>query len=278
MRIVSWNMNHCLRSPDLRQRAWEYLRDELKADIALVQESVPPADVISAYRPIDATNPRLDWGSAVVSFRPDIILKARPRVPLADCYTVSIKGDQVPDSHPGASAVADVVDPQGQFYFTAVSLYGQWEAIPDGRIYACARLHRMISDLTNILATSSRRPLLLAGDFNVTTQIASSNQTQAETDGAIAVFGRLKAWGLADCFELTRSSRPPLDGCTCPDPKPCTHVRTLRLRNRQDSRPTQLDYAFVSKNLAPKLQRCQVVHTDQAWSLSDHSPVVVDLA
>jgi hypothetical protein len=85
MRVVSWNMNHCLRSHDARRRAWDYLRDELRADLAFVQEASPPEAFTSVFRPIDATYPQLAWGSAVISFRPDLVLKGRPRVPLADC-------------------------------------------------------------------------------------------------------------------------------------------------------------------------------------------------
>ncbi len=277
MRVVSWNMNHCMRSKPARKRAWDYLRDDLRADLAIVQEASPPEVFTSVYRPIDATNPRLAWGSAIVSLRPNLVLRARPRVPLAECYTKSVTADQLPDSHPGACAVADVLNAKGRLRFTAVSLYGQWEAIADGRIYSCARLHRMISDLTGVFATARRRPVVLAGDFNVTTQIAYSRQTQAETDGAAAVFTRLRAWGLSDCLAITRSSRSRLSECTCPDGDGCSHVQTFRLKNRADSRPTQLDYAFVSDSLVSKLARCEVVQDAAAWKLSDHCPLVLEL-
>ncbi len=270
-------MNHCMRSHDARRRAWDYLRDDLRADLALVQEASPPEVFPSVYRPVDATNPRLAWGSAVVSLRSDLVVRARPRIPLADCYTTAVTDDQLPDSHPGACAVADVVDAEGQLHFTAVSLYGQWEAIADGRIYSCARLHRMISDLTGVFATSRRRPIVLAGDFNVTTQIAYSGQTQAETDGAAAVFTRLRAWGLADCLAISRANRPRLPECTCPDGDACSHVQTFRLKNRADSRPTQLDYVFVSDALVSKVGGCEVVHAAAAWELSDHCPLVLEV-
>jgi hypothetical protein len=86
-----------------------------------------------------------------------------------------VTGDQLPDSHPGACAVADVVDAKGRLRFTAVSLYGQGESIADGRIYSWARLHRMISDLTGVFVTARQRRVILAGDFNVTTQISDSS-------------------------------------------------------------------------------------------------------
>jgi hypothetical protein len=266
-----------MRSSDVRRRAWEYVRDGLNADLALVQEASPPQTLTSVYRPIDSTKRSLQWGSAVVSFRPDLMLKARPRVALADCHTNGVRDDQLPDSHPGACAVADVLDGKGRMILTAISLYGQWEAIADGRIYSCARLHRMVSDLTGVFATARRHPLLVAGDFNVTTQIAYAGQTQAETDGAAAVFARLRSWGLVDCIAKTRADRPRLRGCTCPESNNCSHVQTFRLKNRADSRPTQLDYAFVSAGLAPKLRACNVVDTPAAWALSDHCPLVLEL-
>lgn len=79
MRVVSWNMNHCMRSSHARTQAWEYLRDELRADLALVQETLPPKAFKSVYRAIDENNPRLNWGSAVVALRPEVSLHARTR-------------------------------------------------------------------------------------------------------------------------------------------------------------------------------------------------------
>ena len=256
MRIVTWNMNHCMRSISARTEAWEYLRDGLRADIALVQEASPPQHLRSVYRPIDQNNSCLNWGSAVVALNPDVSLYPRKRVPLADCYLKAPAKGELPDSHPGACAVADVSVANSQFSFVAISLYGQWEEMPGGGpIYACIRLHRMLSDLTDVFATSWRNSVVLAGDLNVTTQVAYEGQTQADTDGAKAVFARLRAWGLRDCLDRTFTGRSPLAGCTCPDANTCSHVQTFRLRNRVDSRPTQLDYSFASPAMITRLAR-----------------------
>lgn len=161
--------------------------------------------------------------------------------------------------------------------FTAISIYGQWEEMPGGGpIYACARLHRMISDLTHVFATSRRNPVVIAGDLNITTQVAYEGQTDVDSDGAAAVFARLRSWGLRDCLERSFTARAPLAGCTCPDASTCSHVQTFRLKNRVDSRPTQLDYAFASPSMVSWLTRSQVVHDDAAWQLSDHCPVILD--
>lgn len=80
-------MNHGRRSPEQRRKGWEYLRETLRADLALVQEASPPPGPPSVYRPIDCDNPSLNWGSAVVALREDLILHPRKRVPLSECYT-----------------------------------------------------------------------------------------------------------------------------------------------------------------------------------------------
>lgn len=277
MRIVSWNMNHCMRSPALRTQAWEYLRDALHADVVLVQEASPPPKLRSVYRPIDPKNKSLNWGSAVVALRADISLHPRKRVALADCYFKTPEKGELPDSHPGASAVADVLVGNGKLAFTAVSLYGQWEEMPGGgALYACARLHRMMSDLTDVFAASRRKPVVVAGDLNITTQIAYEGQTQTDTDGAAAVFARLRAWGLTDCLGRAFTGNSPMADCTCGGGDACTHVQTFRLKNEAASRPTQLDYAFASQPLVPRLIRSQVVHDNEAWRLSDHCPLVLE--
>ena len=186
--------------------------------------------------------------------------------------------DTLPDSHPGACAVADVLDAYGQPLFTAISLYGQREMMPGGKtMYACARVHRMVSDLTGVLAASRRHPVVLAGDLNVTTQGATSPRTQPEADGAAAVFARLRAWRLVDCIARTRASRPRLANCTCVDGEACSHVQTYRHNNHANSNPTQLDYVFASESIISTLNECRVIDAAAAWELSDHCPTLLEL-
>lgn len=279
MRIVSWNLNHWARPANLRARAWEYLRDGLEADVALTQESVPPPDLNAdrrVYRPLHDTHPRYQWGTAVVAVSPGITVRERRRVPLREWDLGERKDGALPESHPGASAVADIIDANGKRRCTAVSFYGQWEGVADRqRYYSCAKVHRILSDLTGILATVRKQPLLVAGDFNLTTQIAYDGQTRAETEGAAAAFARIQAWGLSDLVRQTRDSRSQLASCTCPAPAGCGHIQTYRHANKVGSRPIQLDYAFVSPALASA--RCLVVHDDEAWGLSDHCPIVIEI-
>lgn len=112
----------------------------------------------------------------------------------------------------------------------------------------------MLSDLTGVLASARRHPVVLAGDLNLTTQFPSSTPTQADRQAvaaADAVFARLHAWGLVDCLCRTYKNRPRLERCTCLSTSPCSHVQTFRSNNRADSTPTQLDYAFLSNHFRP---------------------------
>ncbi len=259
MRVVSWNMNRLGRSEEGHRKAWQYLRSDLGADVALVQESAPPSDVTGAvYRPIgDAP---YNWGSAVVALRPGLSLGGYERIPLADSLFRGLGAGELPDSHPGASAVADI-SLNGVYLFTAVSMYAQWEMLPgSSSMYGGPRLHRMLSDLTGVLARSGRRPVLLAGDFNVTSQ--GSRQPENE---AAAVFARLRTWGLSSC-PLTAGR---VDGCDCPEGENCRHVQTFRTG-------TQLDYIFASPPLANRMTG-RADHSSAAWQLSDHCPLVMDI-
>jgi exonuclease III len=168
------------------------------------------------------------------------------------------------------------VDAEGNFQLTAITLYGQWEVLPDGSMESSSRVHRILSDLTGVLVKAPRTAIMLAGDFNLSTQHNGSRQSRAAAEVADVVFARLRAWGLTDCAAHTRASRTRLDGCMCREGDDCAHVQTFRSGNRLDSAPTQLDYAFSSPSLISKLTGCEVVHDEAAWALSDHCPIVLE--
>ena len=276
MRIVSWNMNHARRSIQARKDAWAFLREELRADLVLAQEASPPPGSNAVYRAIDQKDRNYRWGSAIVALNPALALKAPKRVVAPNCYSRAPKSDELPDTHPGACAVADVLGKGGRRLFTAISLYGQWEMMPGGKdMSASARVHRMLSDLTGILAYPRRGPVVLAGDLNLTTQCSEDPRAIVAAKEAAVVFQRLRTWQLVDCVAAMGESRQRLPACVCLD-RPCSHIQTYRHNNSVRSNPTQFDYSFVSAALQPALTKCEIVDTEAAWRQSDHCPILLE--
>jgi hypothetical protein len=106
LRVASWNMNHWrqpTRPDDTRAQAWTFLRHELRPDVALLQETVPPASIGRSsfvYREIADYRP---WGSAVVT-RDGLALEevwavktrfSRRRFQLANTFPGSVAVDGV---------------------------------------------------------------------------------------------------------------------------------------------------------------------------------------
>jgi hypothetical protein len=105
-------------------------------------------------------------------------LRAPKHVPLDRCYLTPCAAGELPDSHPGGSAVAHVLDQKQNVLLTVASLYGQWEMRPGSKdMDATPRLHRMLSDLTSVFA-NSKIPIVLGGDWNISTQGAKSQETK----------------------------------------------------------------------------------------------------
>src|SRR4051812_9398551 len=64
--VVSWNLNSWQRSkPGAKEETWEFLRDELHADVALVQEASPPPFEHTLVGQLD-TGRRMRWGAGIV--------------------------------------------------------------------------------------------------------------------------------------------------------------------------------------------------------------------
>ena len=133
------------------------------------------------------------------------------------------------------------------------------------------RVHRLLSDLTPLLDSSSTRGVVLAGDLNVSTQWLGPHRVRHRN-----VLERFATLGLVDCLGLQRPPRPRLEGCPCED-VPCNHVRTQR--HPKSPVPWQTDYVFVSESLAPCVVSCSAVDGGEPdpWQFSDHCPLVLEL-
>jgi exonuclease III len=252
-RVVSWNMSHWQETPGQRADAWNYL-SSLKADFALLQETVPSADLSSefcVYRS-EGIDSNRKWGSAVVSFAGHIeaVQDAKPH-----------HGTSAVNLHrtfPGSIAIAKT-----EGGLTMVSLY---TILDQG--YAITTLHRQLSDLTPLFDSSLGHRVILAGDLNISTQFPEPDRSRHRN-----ALERLLTFNLVDALSLDRPSREPLKDCPCGD-EPCLHVQTQR--HGRSKIPWQNDYFFVSREIVPTVRACYPNNDGYPWELSDHCPVILE--
>src|SRR4029453_6336750 len=163
-RVVSWNMDHWRRSVASRTAGWEFLRG-LNADYALLQETEPPQDVRADHRVYkeDGIEGKGRWGSAVVSFAGPLSKVAEAR----SLYSKSKVGKSFYKTMPGCVAVADAG--RGPLL---ISFYG---ALDEG--YTVTTVHSLLSDLTPLLDSSTKRGVVLGGDLNLSTQMKAPHRS-----------------------------------------------------------------------------------------------------
>ena len=274
MRLISWNLNQ-------RRSGWDRLTelaDEYSIDAALVQEARRPASLPDVFRTEPAVDDSDRWRvpvpranraycSAIVCLNPDVVFTPYAPTPLVDAAY-----GQLTISHPGQFAVARLGDSSG-IDLIVISMYGLWDRVSSaGDIYACASLHRAISDLSCVLFDTQAPPIVLAGDLNVWRDYGSP----AWRPRYDSVFDRLTSAGLAYAGPTRDDAEPPLLGCPCNSGDRCRHVDTFRYRAAPTAIPYQNDHVLLSRTLAGRA-RVWCVPGDDVWLHSDHRPVLIDL-
>lgn len=274
-----------------RQRAaWDYLAS-LGADVALVQEAVPPPFIDPASWPV-RSHPAPDqpdawfihpnwrrWGSAVVVFNPWIRFEPIEAVPLGSGQP-RFTG-KVWISHPGTWAGIRVTVPD-ESLITLVSGYGLMDdrhATEKAVVYSTTTVNRMLSDLTPLIDSDAGKRMIIAGDLNVGTQYADPGPDERHRWGPMhrATQARFEALGFVDCLAAgVAADRGPLIGCACGPAPACRHVRTYRHDNKPDGHPGQTDSFWATRALAASVLSCAPVDDEAAWALSDHCPVVAE--
>jgi exonuclease III len=244
-KIVTWNLNHCFRKQQFTD-AWAYLK-RLDPDVAFLQESPrPPDGEVAFWQDVWGKG----WGTAVAS-RKDTAMTEIPSVPVGGVE--ALPSGHLERSHPGAWVAARFETPGGRAV-NVVSVYGAMRKLMNGTTYATTGVHRTISDLTPLLDfRRTKTPVIMAGDFNVTPQIA-----KPDTEAHVAALDRIKAFGLVDCLGRTHGNL----------------VQTHRHGNKAGGTPWQIDWVFSSPDL--KLISCEPHAVEEAWRLSDHCPVVAE--
>ncbi len=253
LRLATWNMNHWQTPPERRAEAWGWLERDSGVNLALLQETVPPASLGRdrvVYHEIAGRRP---WGSAVVAFGAGIEVEEIWSVGGGSRYRHRLAA-----THPGSVAVARV-HLAGFAPVTAVSLYN----LLDGN--AAANLLRVTADLVPLLDSVDGDRVVLGGDLNVFGAVAQGRRTRAA-----AIFRLLDDLGLHPVGSLEHVARPtsPLD-CPCGAGGSCGHLPTWK--------GIDLDHLFVSSGLRDQVRTLTVEEGVVDRGLSDHAALVLSL-
>ena len=258
LRLVTWNLNHW-RQPmlpvDTRRAAWEYLSCGISAGVALVQEAVPPLELGRDRAVYGEIAGHRNWGSAVVALDPTVSIEPLRAVRIPWTRRRFL----LANTHPGSVAIARLVVP-GIQPITLVSVYGVLDGSP------VSTMHRVIADLVPLFDSPHGARVILGGDLNV----SSSTKDPRQIARAEAVFAAIRSLGLVEA--KSNVAHPPASppDCPCGNGGTCTHLGTWA--------NVELDHLFVSPSLASQLTTLSVDTAAVQAGLSDHAPIVLDLA
>lgn len=253
--VATWNMDHWKRTVDQRQEAWAFLQSGLGADVALLQECVPPRETPSdriLYREIAGSRP---WGSAVFAVPKSLLVEevgpVRTRYGSTHFHLLG--------TVPGTMVVAQVEIPDvGPVTF--VSVYGLID------VYSQTTMLRIVADLIPLFDSPAGERVILGGDFNVTTATTPDTPELQRYD---AVLRAVESLGLENLAETAAEKPPQLENCLC-GAEACHHLHTYG-----DHPGSQLDWLYATPGLA---RRCRTLRVERSvvGRLSDHAPVVAD--
>ena len=225
MKIVTWNLGYW-QFRHHHAGAWAYLRDEIKPDMALLQEVHPPA--LEDDENLLFEEVHNGWGTAL--------------------YGRGISLNRVAlGRYPGRVAVALAHVPSGKVFYVA-SIHAP---IIKGRVFP--HLSHIFDDIE---AMFSEQPAIIGGDLN-SARLAEEVWPEY---GHGPFFERIDAGRFFDCHRKFHSEE----------------VQTI-FRPGQ-IHPFQDDHLFVSADLADRVVACEVIHNDVTRKVSDHIPVVAEIA
>lgn len=274
LRIISWNIRG-------RDNPWRQLASDSTVDVALLQEAkAPPQDV--QFEVLGAEGGWATAGWERRHFR-TVVVRCSDRVrvdaePLV--RPIGLAGPrELAVSRLGTLSVAKVTPSEGQ-PFTVASAYAPWERPIDfadgGWIYADASAHRLVSDLSALLASQRGHRILVAGDWNILHGYGEG-RSEYWAGRYRSVFDRLEAIGL-------RFLGPQVPNGIPADPRPSEiplesrDVPTYRTNERDPaSGQRQLDFVFASADLERQIERVAALNEPEEWGASDHCRVVIDL-
>jgi len=273
LHLISWNICQ-------RDRPWYELAAAPELDVALLQEAKPPpADVnCEVFPPRDAdawTMPgyKKPFRTAVARFSDRVSVRDLPTTDLPSS-TAKVLGV----SYPGTLAVAEVE--HGGESLTCISVYCPWQhTISDTTrpwIIADASAHRLISDISALIATQHGHRIIVAGDFNLLRGYGEGGSAYWANRYA-TVFDRMRALGL-HCVGPEAPNGRQAEPWPQELPKDSKNVPTFHSsRQTPTSAARQLDYVFASDSVARRV-RVRAMNEPEHWGPSDHCRIAIEIA
>jgi hypothetical protein len=161
----------------------------------------------------------------------------------------------------------------------AASVYGAWErplAQEAGWIYADASVHRVISDLSALIASQRDQRLIVAGDLNIL-HGHGENGSPYWRGRYETAFARMEAIGLSFVGPQYPSGEQAMPW-PAELPSESKNVPTYRTSKTDPKTGTrQLDFVFASKELASNI-KVRALNALEDWGPSDHCRVEIDVA
>ncbi|MCY7306985.1 MAG: hypothetical protein LH632_12725 [Rhodoferax sp.] len=273
MKIISWNIRH-------RTDIWQSVVD-LNADVALLQEACePPMELASRldHEPdpwcTEGTAKR-QWRTSVVGIRRGIRIERMTPRPLAEASP----GD-LAISRKGTFSVARVENPTTSETITLISMYSVWENrhrdAEGDKIFADASAHRLISDISSLVARERGHRIVAAGDLNCLYGYGEQGREYWKARYA-TIFARFAAIGLPFVGPQHPNGRQ-----ASPWPKELPgesrNVPTYyTAQQKMPERATrQLDFVFASPDLASRVD-VRAMNEASEWGPSDHCRIEITI-
>jgi|SRR5687768_6550127 len=222
-----------------KEETWEYLKDKIAPDLAFLQEARPPSIIPSTHLVYQRIpSGKYTWGSAIYS----------PKQPVIELSVVG---------HEGWVVAGEMTLPNGM-QVVVVSVHASLvSSTKEG--YVFPNLDNLFRrDLQPLL---HNREFILGADLNASRlygKLHSLKYYPSDVHGEF--FDWIESNGFVNCHRKFHDSEE----------------QTVYSSNTKT--PYQIDYLFVSEGLSPFVASCEVLKNSETLKLSDHTPVVLELA
>jgi exonuclease III len=262
MILATWNIKQAVAPKKPLPFLWDYASEVIDADVVVFTEAKVPKDGLpsgwNAVWKTDGIGDRRRWGTVIAARKGyelvDVTNGARDR-----------GGFSIEHPWPGAVTITDVMR-DGGYVATVVGLYAITQDLEGNAIGSGAvSVPKILMSLEELYLSERGEKLIIAGDFNLWPRHMPDFLYE----------------NFIDVVAGTADARGPLSGCSGCDVEPvdCGHMWTHKNGNSPNAAVQNLDYIFMSEFFEANVLDVfgGVADFPDAWDVSDHAPVVLDL-